>query len=163
MRGRPFVVVWRKDDTTEALKETYRAERDGLIRSRLQALWLLRDGRSLGEVTAALGVHYRSLQRWVAWYREGGLALVRARRSGGVGHPAFLSAAAQAEVARAVATGRFRTAAQIRAWIAQTYQVAYTIGGIYTLVERLGCRLKVPRPIHSKTDLAQQEAWKRGA
>jgi transposase len=162
-RGRPFVVQWREDDTAEALKEAYLTERDGVIRSRLQALWLLRVGRSLGEVTAALGVHYRSIQRWVAWYRDGGLAVVRQRRSGGVGQPAFLPAAAQEDVAREVATGRFRTAAAIRAWIAQTYHVDYTVGGVYTLVERLGCRLKVPRPIHPKTDLAQQETWKRGA
>jgi hypothetical protein len=56
-RGRPFVVQWREDDTAEALKEVYLTERDGIIRVRLQALWLLRAGRSLGEVTAALGVH----------------------------------------------------------------------------------------------------------
>ncbi len=163
MRGRPFVVEWREDDPVEALKEAYLAERDGIIRSRLQALWLLRAGHSLGEVTAALGVHYRSIQRWVAWYRDGGLAEVRLRRSGGVGQPAFLTAAAQEQVAQEVATGRFGTAAEIRAWIAQTYQVDYTVGGVYTLLGRLNCRPKVPRPIHPKTDLARQEAWKKGA
>jgi transposase len=157
------VVEWRAEDTTEALKDAYLAERDGLIRTRLQALWLLRTGRSLGEVTTALGVHYRSIQRWIAWYRDGGLPLVRTRRSGGVGQPAFLSAAAQEQVAHEVATGRLRTGAEIRNWIAQTYQVEYTVGGIYTLLDRLGCRPKVPRPIHPKTDQARQEAWKRGA
>jgi putative transposase len=162
-RGRPFVVQWRENDTVEALKEIYLAEGDGIIRSRLQALWLLRTGRSLGEVTAALGIHYRSIQRWIAWYRDGGLPAVRMRRSGGVGQPAFLTTAAQEDVAHEVATGRFRTGAEIRNWIAQTYQVDYTVGGIYTLVGRLGCRLKVPRPIHPKTDQAQQETWKKGA
>jgi transposase len=163
MRGRPFVVQWREDDTAEALKEVYLTERDGIIRSRLQALWLLRAGRSLGEVTAALGVHCRSIQRWVAWYRDGGLALVRQRRSGGIGQPPFLSAVAQEHIAQEVATGRLRTGAEIGDWIAQTYQVDYTVGGIYTLLGRLGCRPKVPRPIHPKTDLARQEEWKKGA
>jgi transposase len=163
MRGRPFVVPWRDDDSEEALKAAYLAEHDGIIRSRLQALWLLRAGRSLGEATRALGLHYRSIQRWVAWYRDGGLEMVRQRRSGGVGQPAFLAAAAQEQVAQEVATGRLRTGAEIRQWIAEMYQVDYTVGGVYTLLGRLGCRPKVPRPIHPKTDLASQEAWKKGA
>jgi transposase len=99
----------------------------------------------------------------VAWYRDGGLALVRQRRSGGIGQSSCLSAAAQEHVAQEVATGRLRTGVEIRDWIAQTCQVEYTVGGVYTLLGRLGCRPKVPRPIHPKTDLARQEAWKKGA
>jgi transposase len=162
MRGRPFVQQWRDDDTEEVLKAAYLAERDGVIRSRLHALWLLRAGQSLGEVTILLGVHYRSVQRWVAWYRCGGIALVCTRRSGGVGQPSFLSLETRAQVAREVATGRFRTGAEIREWIRQTYGIEYTVGGIYTLLKRLRGRQKVPRPIHPRTDLAQQEAWKKG-
>lgn len=162
MRGRPFVVNWREDDTEETLKAAYLGEHEGVIRSRLHALWLLRAGHSLGAVTTTLGVDYRSIQRWVAWYRRGGLSLVRSRRSGGKGQPAFLGADAQAGVAREVATGRFQTGAEIRDWIAQTYGVEYTVGGIYTLLKRLrGCQ-KVPRPIHPRTNRAQQEAWKKG-
>lgn len=113
-------------------------------------------------MTAALGVNYRSIQRWVAWYRRGGVALLRSRRSGGVGQPPFLPPGAQAQVAQEVATGRFRTGAELRDWIHQTYGVEYTVGGIYTLLKRLHGRQKVPRPIHPRTDLAQQEAWKKG-
>jgi hypothetical protein len=72
----------------------------------------LRSGWALGAVAKALGMHYRSVQRWAAWYRAGGLAGVRAHRMGGRGQVAFLSAEAEAELA-AVATGRFRTGAAI--------------------------------------------------
>jgi transposase len=130
MRGRPFTMTWRADDSEETLKAAYLAERDGVIRTRLQALWLLRSGRSLAEVTGALGVHYRTVQRWVDWYRRGGLTLVRARRMGGVGKTPFLARDAQEQVAHEVASGRFRTAAEIRKWIATTYQAEYTVGGI---------------------------------
>jgi transposase len=163
MRGRPFTITWSPDDSPEALKTAYLGERDGVIRTRLQALWLLRTGRSLGEATSTLGVHYRTVQRWVHWYRRGGVAAVRSHRMGGVGHTPFLPRAAEEQVAQEVASGRFRTAAEIREWIVTTYHVDYRIGGIYTLVGRLGCRLKVPRLIHLRTDLAQQEAWKKGA
>jgi transposase len=163
MRGRRFVLAWREDDTEEALRAIYLAERDGALRSRLHGLWLLRSGQALGAVAEVLGVHYRSVQRWVAWYRQGGLAAVRGHRMGGVGQPSFLTAEAQAEVAEVVATGRFHTAAEIRDWIAQRYQVSYAVGGVYSLLARLRCNPKVPRPLNPKADLAAQEAWKRGA
>lgn len=163
MRGRPFTMTWRTDDTEDALKAAYLAERDGMVRSRLQALWLLRAGRSLTEATAVVGVHYRTVQRWVEWYRDGGVAQVRARHMGGVGQAPFLAREDHAQVAEEVASGRFRTAAEIREWIATTYHADYTIGGIYTLLGRIDCRQRVPRPIHPKTDLTQQDAWKKGA
>ena len=38
MIGRPFRVDWRTEDTPEALKAAYLAERDGTLRSRLHGL-----------------------------------------------------------------------------------------------------------------------------
>lgn len=69
MLGRPFVVDWPPTDTPAALKAAYQSERDPVIRPRLHRLWLLRTGRRLGEVAAVVGADYRSVQRWVAWYR----------------------------------------------------------------------------------------------
>jgi transposase len=162
MRGRPFVLAWREAHTSEVLKTAYLAERAGALRSRLHALWLLRSGKDLGTVAAVLGAHDRSVQRWVAWYRQGGLAAVRGHRMGGVGQPAFLTAEAQAQVGDAVASGRFRTAAQIRDWIAEQYHVSYTVGGVSSLLTRMKCNPKVPRPLNPKADPEKQEAWKKG-
>jgi transposase len=129
---------------------------------RLQALWLLRCGWRMDKVAEAVGTEYRSVQRWVAWYRRGGRAEVRAHPMGGKGLPAFLTAEQQEAVASEVATGRFRTAGEIRDWIATQYDVSYTIGGVYGLLDRLRCAPKVPRPIHVQADREQQTAWKKG-
>lgn len=163
MQGRPLRIAWSAADTGAALKTAYLAERDGIVRTRLHALWLLRTGGSVGAVAATIGTHYRSVQRWIAWYRQGGLALVRARQAGGVGQVARLSLAAQTELGEAVAQGQFRTARQVQAWIRTRYQVSYTLGGVYGLLERLKCNPKVPRPLHLKADEAAQAAWKKGA
>jgi transposase len=162
-RGRPFVVAWRDADTEEALRDAYRAELRGDVRQRLHALWLLRSGkRRLAEVATVMGVDYRSVQRWVAWYRAGGLAEVRRHRMGGYGQPPRLTAEQQEQLATEVETGRFRNALAIRTWVAETFGVTYTEGGMYSLLERLRCAPKIPRPLHEKADLAAQEAWKRG-
>lgn len=162
MRGRPFVVEWQEEDTIEALKAAYLKERDIELRTRLQGLWLLRSGIRLSPVAATVGVHRRSVQAWVGWYRDGGLPNVLSHKKGGKGQEPFLTAEAQQEVAEAVSTGRFRTAEEIRDWITEQYGVTYTIGGTYSLMRRLKCRPKVPRPIHAKADKKKQEAWKKG-
>ena len=45
MMGRPLQVDWDPEDTPEALRPTYRGERDTMLRTRLHTLWLLRSGR----------------------------------------------------------------------------------------------------------------------
>jgi transposase len=133
------------------------------VRMRLHGLWLVRRGETVGATAKAVGVSYRTVQRWLRWYEAGGLAEVRARRQGGDGQPPKLDAAQQAAVATEVATGRFHTSAAIGAWITETYGVSYRPGGLSDLLGRLRCGPKVPRPLHAKADLAAQAAWKKGA
>ncbi len=161
MRGRPFAVAWREPDTPEALKEAYQRERDSEVRTRLHGLWLLRCGWRLGMVAEVMGTHYRSVPRWVGWYRKGGLPEVRWHKMGGRGPQPWLSPEAESQVSDAVATGRFRTAWEIREWIAQQYRASYTLGGVYSLLQRLKCA-PVPRPVHTKADPEVQAAWKKG-
>ncbi len=158
-RGRPFVVAWRDEDTEEALRTAYRAKRDPALRQRVQALLLLRgDTRLVGEVASVIGVEYFTVQRWVGWYRTGRLAAVRSRRLGGPGQPPRLTPGHQEQVAKEVETGRFRSAATIQVWITETFEVTSSEGGMYTLLARLRCAPKVPRPLHTTANLTEQEA-----
>jgi transposase len=161
MAGRRLRLAWRASDTAEALHDAYRAEGDAEVRMRLHGLWLLRGGRRVREVAEAVGVHYRTVQRWVRWYEQGGLATVRGHRQGGSGQPPRLTASQQEQVAAEVATGRFRTAAEIGAWIGATFGVSYRPGGLYSLLARLRCAPKVPRPLHEKADLDAQDRFKK--
>ncbi len=162
MRGRPFEVIWREEDTTEALKATYRKERDIELRTRLHGLWLLRSGRRLSSVGATVGVHYRTVQTWVGWYRTGGVAEVVSHKMGGKGQVPFLSDEAQIEVAEEVSTGRIRTAGEIRDWVSEQYGVTYKTSSICSLMSRLKCAPKVPSPMHAKADAEQQASWEKG-
>jgi transposase len=132
------------------------------VRPRLHGLWLVRAGRSAREAAEVLGVHERTVTRWLEWYRAGGLAAVEGRHAGGQGAPSYLTPAQREELAAEVATGRFRTAARIRIWVEERWGVAYTEGGMYALLQRLGCAPKVPRPVHEKADAAAQARWKKG-
>jgi transposase len=162
MAGRRVQIAWQVADTPDALRERYRREEEGETRTRLQGLWLLRTGWNMEEVARVTGVHYRTVQRWVGWYRQGGLAEVCARHGGGYGQPSWLTPEQEAAVAEEAAQGAFTTAAVVRRWVAEQFGVTYRPKGIYGLLRRVRCRPKVPRPIHTKADLQAQEDWKKG-
>src|ERR671919_2876572 len=80
---------------------------------------------------------------------------------GGRGPQPWLRPEAEIQVSDAVATGR--TAWEIRDWIAQQYGASYPLGGVNSLLKRLKCAPKVPRPVHAKADRQLQAAWKKGS
>ena len=161
-RGRKLRVEWAAEDDAASLYARYRRERRADVRPRLHGLWLVRTGKTTRDVAEVLGVDERTVQRWLAWYRAGGLAPLEERHAQGRGAPSFLTPEQQNEVADEVATGRFRTAAEIRQWVQERWAVSYTEGGMYALLGRLRCAPKVPRPVHEKTDHLAQARWKKG-
>lgn len=159
-RGRPLVIAWRDD--AAALYRRYQQETKPDLRPRWHALWLLRTGMTAREVARVLGVHERSVQHWVAWYRRGGLEEVAAHRKAGKGSRARLSEEQQAALVAEAATGRFRTAAEVVAWVQERFGVVYTVSGMHQLLRRRRCKPKVPRPLAENASLEEQAAWKKG-
>jgi transposase len=159
-RGRPLVIAWR--DEAAALYGRYRQETKPDVRPRFHALWLLRTGATARETARVLGVHERSVQQWIAWYRTGGVTEVAAHRKAGKGSRARLTTAQQAALLTEAASGRFRTAAEAVQWVAAVFGVTYTVSGMHQLLRRLRCKPKVPRPLAEHASLEDQEAWKKG-
>src|SRR3954466_11483719 len=135
-RGRKLTVEWASEDDAASLYGRYRGERRADVRPRLHGLWLVRTGKTTREVGEVLGVDERTVQRWLAWYRAGGLAPLEGRHAGSQGAPSFLTVDQKTEPPDVVATGRFRTAAEIRLWVRGRWGVSYTEGGMYALLRR---------------------------
>lgn len=161
-RGRPFEIEWQ--ESIEELFEAYRKEKNIHRRTRLQALWQLRVGKSLEETSGLVGLSYRTLQRWVAWYRSGELAEVLRHTPGHAapGGRSYLTPEQEREVKAQADTGAFRTAQEAVEWIAQQWGVHYKYKGIYGLFRRLKLRKKVPRPQSQNASPEAQAAWKKG-
>lgn len=158
--GRPLVIPWQEG--AETLRELYKAEKDAEIRPRLQALWLVRAGHSLRETSEVVGIHYVTLQSWIAWYRQGGVAEVRRHKNGGRQGRASLLTAEQIAALREQATrGEFRTAQDVGVWLEQRFGVRYRPGGLYSLLGRLWWGPKVTRPQSITTSAEVQDAWKK--
>ncbi|MCY4521394.1 MAG: winged helix-turn-helix domain-containing protein [Caldilineaceae bacterium] len=136
---RKVSINWALKDTADALHAQYRAEPVAEVRTRLQALWRLHLGEGPTAVAAGVGVS-----------------------RGGHGTPSYLTPAQQEQVVAEAAKGVFATAQAVRDWIEERFGVVYTRDSLYTLLPRLGIRLKVPRPRHAQTDPQAQAAWPKG-
>src|SRR5919199_945112 len=153
MRGRRLRIAWQEDEGT--LWQRYRGEPDPELRTRWHALGLLRQGRSATAAAALVGVHRGSVQRWLAWYRRGGLAAVAQHRQGGrQGRAAHLTAAQHAPLKAETAQGPI-TAAGV------TQQTALTCGDEL----RVGwCgqvrRVWAPRGVKVRQRVQWRRAWR---
>ncbi len=136
MRGRPLIVEWA--ETPEELHTKFRRERNGHRRARLEALWMLRSGSSISAAGAKVGVDYRTIQRWVSWYREGGLEAVLTRTPGyaAPGRPSRLTSEQRTVLLRKSRQGQFRTVRDAVDWVEQEFGVTYTYTGMHALLNR---------------------------
>ena len=157
-----MAVAWA--ESAEELERRYRAEREVERRKRLGALWRVRLGDRMPDAGRGVGVGSRSGERWLGWYRTGGLreVLRRVPGHGAVGQPHRLTPAQQEELLAHVGRGEFRPYEEARAWVESAYGVGYRPGGFYTALHRLGVRPKGPRPVAEKADPAAREAWRVG-
>lgn len=163
-RGRPLRISWPKHLTVAVLHRLYRREHLPAVRVKLQALWMLRKGLSLGKTASNVGFSERSLRSWVRQLEAGGLKALRPRRvlSGKV-FTERLSSKQWEELRDHLRKGTTRTVDQVRQWIEKRWGIGYSREGLRLALHRHRLRLKVPRPRHEKTNRAVQEAWKKGA
>lgn len=159
--GSHLQVEWA--ETEAELKRLYQQERDHQNRTRLQALWYLRQGKTLLEAAELVGVDRTTVQRWVRWYRKGGIRDILTHRLGGPKHVnARLNSEQQEELERHASAGEFRTIWDGVIWAETQHGVTYTYWGMRGVFAKLKLRKKVPRPRNPKASSEEQEAWKKG-
>jgi putative transposase len=158
--GRKLELDWQ--ETASELKKRYCKERNSERKTRLHAFWQLRLGKTMKDVAELVGMTYRTVQNWVAWYRHGGLAelLKRIKGHGHQGRPAKLKTLQQKALAAKVALGHFRNVWDVIQWVRDRWKIHYSYSGLLSRLKDLKCRLKVPRPRSVKADVEAQEEWK---
>jgi transposase len=160
MRGKTLQVDWHEDQAT--LKAAYQSEQNGAIKPRLHLLWLVRQGHTVRQGAQLIGVHYRTAQEWIAWYKQGGLDQVKARKRGGVGRQPRLSGAQKEALCAQASTGGFVSVKDGLRFVQEQFGVTYTESGMNKVFCALSLRKKVPRPRNAKANQEVQENFKKG-
>ncbi|MFN0073409.1 MAG: helix-turn-helix domain-containing protein [Chloroflexota bacterium] len=146
MSGQVELIPWA--ETADELEAGFRQAPTVGTRKRFQVLWLVRSGSSVRGASRLAGVGERTGSRWLAWYRDGGLASVLSREPGRTsrGRPPRLTPAQRAEVARAVSEREITGYHAAREWLKWRFGVDYSYHGIYALLHRLGVHPEAANP-----------------
>lgn len=121
-------------------------------KERLQTIKLLLETElTYEEVAGIVGRHPSRVKKWAKDFREGGLAALLVRGNGG-GCKGRMTVEAKEALLQCLREGRFRTAPQIKGWLAEEFKIELSVKGVYYQLGKLKGRLKVPRPSHLKKD-----------
>jgi transposase len=164
-------VVLHDAADADRLAELIRAERSARQRDRYRCVLLAavgRDGRELegDQIAATLGRAPRFVDKWLARYRQGGIAALHTPKP--PGRKSHLTAqqcaqlTAELDAGPPPESGRSAFVARdIKALIASRFEKFYSLNGVYALLHRLGYSWLMPRPRHPQADPAAQEEFKK--
>ena len=149
-------------ESPDDLAAVERRHRHSPLADRLKMLRLLKSGaaRSRRALAGTLGYSERQLHRWFDAYRSGGLdAVLRYEAAGGSAERITPEALAALETE--MKAGRVATLKDAQAFLADRFEIAYSVGGLSELFQRKRIKLKTGRRRHVKASAHEQEAWKK--
>lgn len=149
-----------RDEADEVVR-LCRYEKEVWRKERLQTIKLfLETDKTDQEVADIVGRSRSRVQVWAKKFREGGIQSLLVRDHGG-GRKGALSQEAKEAMIGKLREGAFRTAKQFKRWLSQQHQIELSEKGVYYHLGKLGGRLKVPRPSHTKKDEARAEEFRQ--
>lgn len=160
----PMHITLHHDDDLAELDRRVRAAKQAIQRDRLRAVRLALDGLEEPTIRGMLGRSRDFVQKWCYAYRDGGLEAIRSKPRKGrptklprdqedAFRQRMLAGPTQAD---GVCTLRGKDAVRT---LRDEFGVAYSLDGVYDLLERLGFSSLSPRPRHRKHDPQAMKAW----
>lgn len=148
------------------LAERYRTADDLVERSRLQAVWLIAQGRPTAEVATITGYSTRTVREMVHRFEAEGFAGLRDRRHEGPGHPPLLDdegvAALRVALEAAPEDGGIWSGPKVTRWIEARIGRTVSPDAGWRWLKTLGYRLRKPRPRHARADPEEQTTQVQG-
>ena len=136
----------------EAVLKAYKTEKESWKQERLLTIKLLMESdRKIDEVVEIVGKARSAVYRWLKKYRQGGIEALLTRGNSG-GRKGRTTPEIKEAIVEELKSGTFRTAKQMQAWLKEEHGLELSVKGVYYQLGKLGGRLKVPRPSHTKKD-----------
>ena len=145
--------------TPEEIEAAYKGSTNLHDQKRLISLQMAQQGAwVLAEIGRAIGKGRSTVGRWLKSYRENGMEGMLKRGHGGR-KPRLQHDDIEAleEVLR---EGKYKTAKEIRHWLALELNIDMTIWGVYYWLDKVKASHKMPRKIHADQDPDEKKAFK---
>ena len=136
-----------------------RHAQDRRVFQRLSAVLWSDDGRTREEIAELVGVSTRQVGQWFRIFRNKGLAELCTLHYRG--DPGRLRPAQIEQLKQQIAQGAFHTAEQVRTWVQDTFDVAYSSTGIKELLHRIGASYHKVSGFFWKADVQKQKQFVR--
>ncbi len=141
----------------QQLRQLQKQRRDDEGYVKVTVVLLLDGGWPVGSVAEALGLDEATLYRYVRAFTD--LGLVKYLPHERPGYWGLLSSTQLANLCHEVNTALYTDVQTIHAWVAETYQVSYSVSGLTALLHRLGFTYKLPTPVPCQADADEQEGF----
>jgi transposase len=138
----------------KALEARHQAERDGRVRDRIKAVLLKSEGWTNKAIGQALRIHPETVaQHLQEWTQEEKL---KPENGGSQSH---LNPQQTQALDQHLQDTTYTKVLDICCYVAQTWQVSYTVSGMTKWLRAHGFRYKQPKSTPAKADLLKQEAF----
>jgi transposase len=119
-------------------------------------------GQTVPRAAPVVGLKERQVRNWVHRFQAEGLEGLRDRRRPGQPKhlPTEQEEAFKARIRRPP-RGMILRGPDVRRVLKEEFGAAYSLGGVYFLLHRLGFSSLSPRPLHPQTDKDAQDAFKK--
>jgi putative transposase len=151
-------------ETVDELKELLKLTQHQGVKERVQALYWLKSEqvKTTEAIAKSIGKHRITVSRWLSSYRTGGIkALLTKGKSSGRNKK--LSRSQQESLKQELFDVEgFSSYKEVQTWLKALHDIDMSYTGVHQLVRyRLGGKLKVPRPVHTKQKLGAVDNFKK--
>ena len=147
-----------EEQRKELLSELH-LERNRKFADRIRVILLLDRGKSATKISEYLFLHEGTVRNYEKRYKEGGLEGLIIDNH--IGRSAYLSLEEQKELVLELESKIYPTTKAVISYIKKEFGVTYTVGGMNTLLHKLGFSYKKPKGVPGKADTEEQKAFVR--
>jgi transposase len=161
----PKRIVLAEHLSEEELGQKYRQASSGIESRQFQVLWLLAQGQPTEKVSQITGYSRNWIYQLVRTYNQQGVESVGDRRRFNQGRNQILDDVEQAHLWQvlqgAAPDGGLWNGKKVADWLSELKGEPIHRQRGWEILRQMTFRLPVPRPAHSGTSPAEQEAWKK--
>ena len=156
MLNYPYMEFLTEPERQELLSELSR-EREKKYADRIRIILLLDQGEPMIKIAEYFFLTERSISNYRDRYKQGGLEELL--NDYYTGRTAYLSPEEQSKLTLELESKVYPTTKSVISYIKKEFGVVYTVGGVTTLLHKLGFSYKKPKGVPGKAKTEEQEAF----